>query len=234
MLAKPDWKTIPWQDTPKTAKDELIDVLVEIPGLLEHVDYLQTFSHADKKKAELHQQLVNRLLLLDRDLRIWYNSFGSRLDLTTEKIMIDTRRPPSGEELAAAHLLVIYWCCLLLYNQVRQALPQADVPQSHSLKTLCKNILRVIRVFLGLNSGWYGINIAAFPLGLVLRHLDEWDLTRESYEERSIIYEIFQHHRGLELWQFLASMRQKRSAISTPASGNFGIPTRRLEHFPTL
>ncbi|KAM7210273.1 hypothetical protein V8F06_014352 [Rhypophila decipiens] len=38
VLSDPSWKTVPWKVTPKNLKDVLVDVLVDMPGLVEEFD----------------------------------------------------------------------------------------------------------------------------------------------------------------------------------------------------
>jgi len=41
VFGEPEWKTVPWLEIPKTPKDMLLDVYVEIPGLFETSDKIR-------------------------------------------------------------------------------------------------------------------------------------------------------------------------------------------------
>ncbi|KAM7186037.1 Sterigmatocystin biosynthesis regulatory protein [Rhypophila sp. PSN 637] len=45
VLGDPAWKTVPWQLSPKNLKDVLVDVLVDMPGLVEDFDHMMRHFH---------------------------------------------------------------------------------------------------------------------------------------------------------------------------------------------
>ncbi|KAK5064776.1 hypothetical protein LTR84_000610 [Exophiala bonariae] len=59
-LSTLEWKTIPWSNHPKGPKDKLIDILIEIPGILEDMGALETLSTQPEKRHFLGQGLEER------------------------------------------------------------------------------------------------------------------------------------------------------------------------------
>lgn len=80
----------------------------------------------------------------------------------------------SVENLASAQLLSLYWCCLLLTIELRQTAPElkeawtlAEVPVIDDAQIICRNIFGVVAMFLNVETGWFGTNLAACPLLLI-------------------------------------------------------------------
>jgi hypothetical protein len=69
-LATPEWKTVPWQSVPKDMKDILVDVLVELPGLVEDLDTMRSCVDQDERDI-LQRNLVARCWECDAQLMGW-------------------------------------------------------------------------------------------------------------------------------------------------------------------
>ncbi|KAH6849623.1 hypothetical protein B0I37DRAFT_427174 [Chaetomium sp. MPI-CAGE-AT-0009] len=68
FVHKPEWKTIPWTEVPKTRTDLLLDLLLDVPGVLQ--DYDRMVSYPDTAiRAKQRDALVARCWKLDEKLQ---------------------------------------------------------------------------------------------------------------------------------------------------------------------
>ncbi|KAG9506415.1 hypothetical protein J7337_003398 [Fusarium musae] len=151
----PGWKSIPWSTVPKTPKDELVDILLEIPGLLEDLER----EAADATQQEsLHKQLQERCRICREDLRNWCNSLGdASVSFAEELISIPATQDSSlsPEDFAMAHLGMIYWAtCSLLYQIM------AD---DTTAWLYCRKVLLMVPFFQRPDMGAIFINFVGFP-----------------------------------------------------------------------
>lgn len=173
MLDEWQWKTIPWLECSRTPKDPLLDLFIEISRLFDTFDKLRN-GCLRAGTRDLMEHLVEKFCCLSVELGSWYHTTGSCKESRIMTAMAEEDKATSMEHLAGAQLLVLYWCGLLLSLELRQAVSEfqearmlADVPTVEGVQTICRKILRVIAMFLSPHSGWFGTNLAAFPLFLI-------------------------------------------------------------------
>jgi hypothetical protein len=75
VLSDQEWKTTPWNYYGKTPKDKLIDVLVEMPTLLEEFDVLQLCDDPDKQ-GFFRRRLIDSCWLCDTQLTEWSSALS--------------------------------------------------------------------------------------------------------------------------------------------------------------
>lgn len=217
MFAEPEWKTLPWHEIPKTPKDTLVDVYVEIPGLFEISDKIRE-DPQEHSRGKLIHHFVSKCWQIRYELQRWYITTGSSIESLIGKIMAEGDRTASVEHMASAQLLVLYWCCLLHYSQLRQEAfesenvgMQAQIPVAEEdPQTTCRNILRVMVLFLNPCSGWFGINIAALPMVVVSNHIQGLESIDATCREREILCKLLQTPKGKVLSGFVQSIRRIR------------------------
>lgn len=76
--------------------------------------------------------LVYKCSQIRDGLRSWYSRIGSSIESLTAK-MVAEQDKPSIEHMASAHLLVIYWCCLLHYTEIRWEVLEAGLVTTYAL-----------------------------------------------------------------------------------------------------
>ncbi|KAJ6439226.1 dnaK protein [Purpureocillium lavendulum] len=112
-----EWRTTPWRAREKSIKDLLVDILDDIPGLLQQLDKVQGLQYG-AKRDELLQKLHLRCREIEVTLNAWKRRVGNdlqRFDYTTTSLPIAP--PDSDVEFALLHLTSLYWvACLLLYS----------------------------------------------------------------------------------------------------------------------
>lgn len=170
VLGAPEWKSIPWQKIPKDFKDILVDVLVDMPRLVEDYDSMKLCADVSKRAAleveleqkcwEHHQQLLTWVGLLSR--------------------LIDASKESSGEareedlviHIAQVHGMALYWTTsLVLYTILRSVskmhgdLPARTDPMHHA-----RNLTTALGILLQPSAGLYGQQNAALLLEIALEY----------------------------------------------------------------
>lgn len=172
-LSTPEWKTIPWLETPKNQKDELLDILLDMPGLLEELDKISCC--ADRaEKERLQQDLVAKCWLYDTQLRAWLATVCPSSDACPQVY----RRPDMDrityEDIALTEALQTFWItCLLLYSTLRFVSdPQTTFPEHIDPQLYVYNIVSTTPILLTPSSGIYGQNLMILPFALALQYAE--------------------------------------------------------------
>ncbi len=209
ILGSPAWKHIPWSLEPKSAADHLIDILVDIPAVLERLDELQVETNPEKKRRG-QEALLQACWKYDRDLLAWFASFGS--GTVASDVDYELNADPSLQDIANAHTMNLYWTtCLILYNVMRRAADsQTELPVRVDPWICCRHIARSLPIFLRKSSGWWGLLIVLFPVGMALRFLAA---EKDSEEYSRIRYFLDHGTQNFHLGQFLRSSRRNTSDL---------------------
>lgn len=219
VFNSPQWKTIPWSHVPKSPKDELVDILLEIPGLLEDFDCSVAHSHgqAPQEQTSSREQLRARCLLHDTQLRHWSTHSGATVLAFAESHLssLDTPHepassPPSPDSFAIAHLAMIYYAtCALLYDIMRQFSSGNAASERTDPWVYCRKILLTVPFFQRPAMGAIFINFVGFPVGVVVSFLarQDEDADFSRYEDlKKLVLGVFQNeHGGSQLRAFLES-----------------------------
>ncbi|KAF5536397.1 c6 zinc finger domain-containing protein [Fusarium mexicanum] len=190
----PEWKSIPWSKISKSPKDELVDILLEIPGLLEDLGL-----HLNDQTQE---QLQTRCRICDTQLRRWSTSSGeASVSFADRLISTNTSQVsnPSPEDFAMAHLSMIYWAtCSMLYQIMHRTADDDTDPWLY-----CHKILLMVAFFQRPDMGAIFINFVGFPVGVVVSFLAR-DVDPRATDLSELLQNIFQNqHWGSQLRAFL-------------------------------
>ncbi|KAG8164676.1 hypothetical protein KVR01_004951 [Diaporthe batatas] len=174
-LSRDDWKTIPWSKHPKSTKDLLLDILVEIPGVLEDIDNCEGLESHERKREE-YRRLVAVSLGLHTELESWYDA------MPPERRYAGAHGLGTGdeqviEELPEMYTMLLYWAtCLYLYSAMRVHSDRrpASVPPflpyaATDLGQYIGNMSLVLPFFFDPDAGKSNLLLAAFPLGTALQ-----------------------------------------------------------------
>ena len=209
VLSYVEWKTVPWRHQRKSPKDLLIDILVDIPSLLEDVDIMQACKDANSKE-EQRQRLLGRCYLFDRRLAEWYSSQWP-----------DGTSPPSYrpntplgevcslklEDLSSAHLMTLYWStCLALYITMPLVLGAGDaLPEHADPRIYILKITDTLPLLLHRDVGVFRLHLATFPMGVVYKCLQAM-APDEMVEQRIILAKLFEQPESVTMSKFISSM----------------------------
>lgn len=166
------------------------------------------------------QYLVEKFCHLSIELGSWYSTTGSCIESRIMTTMAEEDQATSVEHLAGAQLLGLYWCCLLLSIELRQAASEfqeawtrVDVPTTEGTQSICRKILNVITMFLSPRSGWLGTNLAACPLLLIYNYIHKQDQVGFLDKEAYILEKLLETVKGKVLATWIQSATWSRLAI---------------------
>lgn len=196
-FSSPEWKSIPWSVIPKDPKDELMDILIDIPSTLEDFDKFLVCPHEDiERKGSLHRSVKKSSWLLDYQLRQWSVTSGS-LPITFVEFHIHDEQEspmPSSEDFAMAHLGVLYWTTCLIVYQILAYLnrqEQRRLPRRMEPRQYCRKILLLMPYFQRPNINAFFLTMTSFSTHAVAAFLDRHDPPDAPSEERKILMTTF-------------------------------------------
>jgi hypothetical protein len=192
FISSEEWCSIPWQLHAKPPWQKAMDIMAQVPELLEKFDKLNQITSCDYWQVR-RMQLLNRCGILDEALQAWYQDLPSSFDLETAGDLWYTKASrridsPFPIELyfrdqIHAQALILYWAtCVLVYNtmqKVRQAPDSTTasqvkpaLPARHEILSTQTDpyhyatcIVQSIPYFLDPSVGLLTRKIFAFPLG---------------------------------------------------------------------
>jgi len=179
-LSTPDWKTIPFTHTPKTCKDALLDVFIDVPGLLENLDALRrTEDVASPSQHDQRVAMLRECWRLDRELLRWFDTYGPESQIEALRERAFRNENPVLSDVVTAHIMGIYWAvCILVYGTLRSvlalrhgALDETALPKRTELRQYCRHIADIAEVLLHPSTGVFGLHSAPLPVGAALRCL---------------------------------------------------------------
>lgn len=219
-LGNLEWKTIPWSTHPKWPKDKLLDILIEVPGILEDMATLKTSSSQPEKRYFLRQALEDRCWLCDRQLLSWSTSCGEAIVAFVESLIAvqdlddnSKESAPASTDLAMAHLGMIYWTTCNLLSQIlswlREAAPSKEgtilLPPRIDVHLYSHKVALLIPYFKKPGVGSYVITFIGFPVAVAASFLARQDLVGDFSEARALLVRAFHGERGKQLQRFLAT-----------------------------
>lgn len=184
--------TVPWKDTRKSPLEELTDIMVQIPGLLEELDIIRA-STIEKGSPQAWENLLENCSRLERQLLAWRITMGDDIgtyDYTQSDSTIPL--PEDDRDYPVLHMSFFYWSCsIILYTTIHIAANEAIQNQ---VKTHCSPIpfsspehpnyhdernptLHAHRIIHALplsykpHAGGYAALSSTFPLGMAVRYL---------------------------------------------------------------
>ena len=134
LISSEEWCSIPWQLHAKPPWQKAMDIMAQVPGLLENFDKLSRIASYDHWQVR-RLQLLNHCGILGGALQAWYQDLPFSFGLETADDLWYTKAScradsPFPIELhfkdqIHAQALILYWAtCVLVYNtmqKVRQA-----------------------------------------------------------------------------------------------------------------
>ncbi|EFX02891.1 fungal transcriptional regulatory protein [Grosmannia clavigera kw1407] len=178
VLNSQPWMTIPWREIPKTPKDQLMDIMAGIPGVLEDVDGLAGWYDENVP--------IERMQALEK----------SRSD-----------GPVSTEDLSIIYSMITFYTARLLLSISMRVLAVPDLPPRANLVLCVRMIGRYLRYFFHPSTGQYGLEMIAFPFGICLQTLySNPHNTDNCEEEKAVFRELAETDRGHEIMEFVGTM----------------------------
>lgn len=175
FLGTEEWRSVPWEITPKDTYQELYDKGFDLGALLEEIDNTDLFSLNANISALL--ALLNRLAGLNVEMDQWYQELLSRcpspLYWTTlsrsnpaststdghpqEALESDSMRPFAFPTLRMANITVTYWALRVILSNTTaitcSAIMSADSPLLRAESSSSGDLRGMAQQQLGLHSG---------------------------------------------------------------------------------
>lgn len=170
-ISSPAWKLIPWQVQPKTSKDEMIDILVDLPTMLDRLDVLNSCEDEDRKMV-LQADLLALAQTAQQELESWRVRAGGLMEFSSTGVddFVDMA------DVGFAQMTVYYWLAWLLISTVLARLPLSEVdPALYSVHPFvdadryASIIANSMPYFYCKSAGIWAAHVASFPLGLAFK-----------------------------------------------------------------
>ncbi|KAJ6783309.1 hypothetical protein PWT90_02544 [Aphanocladium album] len=118
-LAEPAWKSVPWQRQDKSLKDKLVDILMDIPGLLEDLDMVKSIEEPQSKEM-MRQRVLLACKRCHDELTAWEDEVGEDLlvyDYVASGLPLPV--PRTDIDTALLQITSLYWVVgILLYSTI--------------------------------------------------------------------------------------------------------------------
>ncbi|OLN94292.1 hypothetical protein CCHL11_02814 [Colletotrichum chlorophyti] len=225
FLSDLQWKTIPWSETPKSAKDVLIDILVDVPVLLEQADLLQ---RAHQPALKMCRRFMETYRRLDRELRWWLENLSPE-SRWLDDLTVRSFKHPTGDDIALAHVMTLFWTtCILVYSSLNMVLytsPASFASETFQpidctdLRQYCTRIADTVEVFFQSEAGLVGMHAAPFPTGTAIKYL-MFTEGIGSDDCRKLIGYFKRQNGGAAMGRFLTTSLQEWDKVEPPSFEN--------------
>ncbi|KAI8315473.1 hypothetical protein K4K61_001453 [Colletotrichum sp. SAR11_59] len=175
FLSDMAWKTVPWAKISKTRKDVMLDILTDVPALLEEVDILK--SNPSDYNCQRFMKTYQRL---DREIVWWLENLSPPTDILCD-LHERNYRNPTADELAVAHVMTCFWTvCILVYSSLHAVLSstfnlpgieEMELSERRNPRPYCLLIADAVEVFFQPEAGTFGMHAAPFPIGMAIKYL---------------------------------------------------------------
>lgn len=208
FLSDPAWKKLPWSRNPKSPKDLLLDILVEVPTLFEAIDVM-SYCTDPIQRADYQERLCMEYASLEKRLSLWYERFfPASIADENNTLVQDTVMP---QVLAAAHLSTLYWAtCVIVYGMVGKVLMTGYREEFFRERYVdpaifCQEILRIIPLFLHYSTGIFRVHLATPPLSIMKIYLTNFR-QGDMKKEKAMLARYLQDPSCLTMRNFMANM----------------------------
>jgi hypothetical protein len=187
----------------KTPKDELVDILVDLPSLLEDIDIMYSCSCPIEKEKQL-QRILELCWVFDKRVTQWYLSVPSHI----KDNFPDSKQVSyiTAKHLLNTHIMTLYWTlCLILYMTLHSIYPShssAPLPYHTDPKIYCRNIIISVPIFLHPSVGTFRWHLVNFPVAWAARYLNS-DKGKEMVEERQMLAGHFERKEAGTMKRFV-------------------------------
>lgn len=204
VFSEPVWMTDPWIHHPKTRKDLLVDILLEIPSLYEGIDNmnLQPDSPAKfRQRFNLQAMVFTVIKRLDN----WSSRFAVTLACIGPKWQFPSNM--ATDEIADAHIMTLYWASSIIAYGVCRAISNGECDAvGVNPDNCCRSIIRCIPSFLHPSTGVFRQHLVPFPLIVAARHLKSIQPPKLQ-EEGNYVRSLCENSEFTPMHQFMSSLQ---------------------------
>lgn len=205
-FSKGQWKRSQlWRSVSDSPLNKLINILVEVPGLLEDLDTFRQASSTEEA-VELHSALLAKCRACEIELITWEVEVGDILTIYDYTLVREPLPlPRDDDDLAVIYLSCYHWMtCLMVYSTIgfceledpgtERKLSLMDCPSQQVARSYAYRIAHAVHLLFQPPAGDYSSVAVFFPFGNALRYL----IMMETYgdqmamsSERLLLVEIF-------------------------------------------
>lgn len=212
VLSNTDWMTVPWSNHPKTPKDLLIDIAIELPGLCEGIDTLRLLG-SSAAASKLEVSLRRRAFEMIAKIATWDTT------LSKPTILLDPDEPLpdtiSSQDLANSHLMTFFWgISLNVYGQIHSILDEATETSQLNPDTCCRNIIRSLPLLLHPSVGTFRQHLVPFPVISCCAYLAGCR-SPSMQPEQKLLVSFFQRPEFVAMRPFMTSMNSQISLFTS-------------------
>ncbi|KAK6452272.1 (R)-2-hydroxyglutarate---pyruvate transhydrogenase [Trichoderma asperellum] len=134
FLRMPEWTTIPWEQHPKSPLDELFDIVLQLPALLEQMDRIVHLQATLARRTQA-QELLHHCLIVEAQFRHWLQGAYRGAEENSFPYWAEELRSPGGAiPFANAYafnngltglMFVYYWMAMIPFHQCIETIHMA-------------------------------------------------------------------------------------------------------------
>ncbi|CAG9986769.1 unnamed protein product [Clonostachys byssicola] len=186
-LASPEWLTVPWTKHSKTSRDLLLDILASLTEIISETDDLGLCLTTDTPGVDDKlSSIASACQLIDKRLAAWELEFAPeairRLAIRSSDLdahLSNATAPTlTFHELAATHLMTLFWATCLALAQVQQDFYNITREENTSrngyltdARPCFKNLMATLPILFEPAVGLYRMHVASAPTHIAVRHL---------------------------------------------------------------
>ncbi|KAK4123112.1 hypothetical protein N657DRAFT_718339 [Parathielavia appendiculata] len=193
-LSNSEWKTTPWAAIPKNFKDIPVDVLVDMRGLVQTYDKIQSCTEASEQATHDLGSLATR-----------DPASATRHARPEESRQLPADPADLVTHVAQVHGMILFWTTSLVLDSIPRVVsgPQAKPPEPANPAQHVRRVVDAIPILLRSDAELYGQQSAAVPLEVALNY--------------TTAFGSLSHESG-ELVEALKSLKEECSGSSAMAS----------------
>ncbi|KAF2650044.1 hypothetical protein K491DRAFT_762000 [Lophiostoma macrostomum CBS 122681] len=182
-FALPEWQTTPWEKHRKTPRDHLVDIFARLTYIIGSLN--EHLVACDSSRTyEIWNRLHDMCISADEDMSLWNARFGEDTRASLPTSSCDDAIPATARQLAAAHLMSVYWqngvvlqlaiwrlihvANMLGLNRGQSRLGGLHTDTEHHFRCL----IRLLPVFFGPAVGDFRMFLAVTPIVIAMRFLE--------------------------------------------------------------
>ncbi|RFN54369.1 hypothetical protein FIE12Z_1496 [Fusarium flagelliforme] len=202
-FSRQQWKQSPlWRSVTDSPLNRLVDILVEVPGLLEDLDVLRQASNPTEIER-LYNSLMEKCRTCEMALSSWETAVGPILKTYDYIIIGETLPiPRNDDDLAMIYLSCYYWMTWLLVLSTKgfteletsPTLTLMSCPSQILARSYAYRIAHAMHLLFQPPAGDYTAVAVFFPLGNAIRYLimaETFGGQRIMSKERLLLTKIF-------------------------------------------
>ncbi|KAL6811007.1 hypothetical protein GGI42DRAFT_315619 [Trichoderma sp. SZMC 28013] len=126
FLRAPEWTTIPWEQHPKSALDQLFDIILQLPAIFEQMDRIIHLQATLARRTQA-QELLHHCLVVEAQFRQWLQEAYRGTEEHPYPFWAEELRSPGGaipfanaytfKDGVTGLMFVYYWMAMIPFHR---------------------------------------------------------------------------------------------------------------------